>query len=137
MKKSSIALLFALLSALFSGADVGFSEPGQICFEYDACGNRISRTVSAISEDGVDAEEDSWSAQVFPTETDGVLTVVTDGAPSGATMNYSLSHVTGGNTITGTISGQRAQVTVPDVRGIYILKLTKKQTSKVFKVIRK
>ena len=120
---------------------LGFASYG-----YDACGNRISRTVQFDDdEDRLRSEENNAdNAQsetlgditVYPRVTTGIVNVATTANLINSSLQYCITNLQGCMVAQGRLAEQFSQIRISQSSGIYLLVISSTQEIKTFKIVK-
>lgn len=118
-----------------------------VSFSYDANGNRILRQIELGGEGkGAKGDEissyfdsfESMSVKLYPNPTEGKFSIEIDGTGESGLLHATLSTTTGEVISEKVISGQKTDFDLTQKPvGVYLLRLSMKGESHVWKVIRK
>lgn len=119
---------------------------GFATYGYDACGNRISRTVQFDDdEDRLRSEENNAdNAQsetlgditVYPRVTTGIVNIATTANLIDSSLAYCIANLQGSIVDQGRLTEQFTQIRISQSSGIYLLIISSTQDIKTFKIVK-
>lgn len=141
------ASAWVIITALSTSAN---SDPtrsaGYAIYGYDACGNRISRTVEfdddedLLRPEGNDADnaqsETLGDITVYPRVTTGIVNVATTANLIDSSLAYCMTNLQGSIVDMGMLTDQISQIRINQSSGIYLLTISSTQDIKTFKIVK-
>lgn len=153
MKHRKVLVFFTLVLTIsmcivpMSSADTNpLQMLGFASYGYDACGNRISRTVQFDDdEDRLRSEENNAdNAQsetlgditVYPRVTTGIVNIATTANLIDSSLAYCIANLQGSIVDQGRLTEQFTQIRISQSSGIYLLIISSTQDIKTFKIVK-
>lgn len=153
MKHRKVLVFFTLVLTIsmcivpMSSADTNpLQMLGFATYGYDACGNRISRTVQFDDdEDRLRSEENNAdNAQsetlgditVYPRVTTGIVNIATTANLIDSSLAYCIANLQGSIVDQGRLTEQFTQIRISQSSGIYLLIISSTQDIKTFKIVK-
>lgn len=153
MKHRKVLVFFTLVLTIsmcivpMSSADTNpLQMLGFASYGYDACGNRISRTVQFDDdEDRLRSEENNAdNAQsetlgditVYPRVTTDIVNVATTANLINSSLQYCITNLQGCMVAQGRLTEQFSQIRISQSSGIYLLVISSTQEIKTFKIVK-
>ena len=153
MKHRKVLVFFTLVLTIsmcivpMSSADTNpLQMLGFASYGYDACGNRISRTVQFDDdEDRLRSEENNAdNAQsetlgditVYPRVTTGIVNIATTANLIDSSLAYCIANLQGSIVDQGRLTEQFTQIRISQSSGIYLLVISSTQDIKTFKIVK-
>lgn len=140
------AITLMALAAIFAAMPCLAQQTGTVSFNYDANGNRIMRQIEIGGGRGEAAtatiaameSHEPIEVALYPNPTEGRFSVGIANAESGVRIRATVTTMTGEVLYDKTIAGQTTDFDLTSQpAGIYLLRLTVRGESQVWKVIKK
>ena len=140
------AITLMALAAIFAAVPCLAQQTGTVSFNYDANGNRIMRQIeigggrseAATATIGAMESHEPIEVALYPNPTEGRFSVGIANAESGERVRATVTTMTGEVLYDKTIAGQTTDFDLTSQpAGIYLLRLTVRGESQVWKVIKK
>ena len=140
------AITLMALAAIFAAVTCYAQQTGTVSFNYDANGNRITRQIeigggrgeAATATIGAKELHEPLEVSLYPNPTEGRFSVGVAGTESGERVQATVTTVTGEVLHDKTIADKTTEFDLTSQpAGIYLLRLTVRGESQVWKVIKK
>ncbi len=153
MKHRKVLVFFTLVLTISmcivptSSADTNpLQMLGFATYGYDACGNRISRTVEFDDDEDLlrpegnipDTEQSQTIGDiaVYPRVTTGIVNIATTANLIDSSLAYCIANLQGSIVDQGRLTEQFTQIRISQSSGIYLLTISSTQDIKTFKIVK-